>query len=265
MTSGPFDLSGKTALVTGGARGLGLACATALRSLGARVLITCRRPDDGAAALQQLRATAGADGRADMVVGDLGSADGIEELAHSVTAREEAIHVLVNNAGVAWAAPLADYPDRAWSKLAQLNLAAPFQLVQHLLPALEAAGRPDDPSRVVNIGSVDGLSVGPFENFAYGASKAGLHHLTRVLAHHLAGRRIAVNCVVPGPIRTTMTDDLLGPVADDLVAANPLRRLGQPEDVAGVVAFLASPAAAYVNGAVIPVDGGYSSRPWALD
>jgi len=255
-----FDLAGRTALVTGGVRGIGLACATALLDQGAKVIVTSRSTSADAPVMTSLAGH----GHVALITGDLSTAEGTEELAQTVGRETETLNVLVNNAGTAWAAPFESYPDRAWSKVLRLNITAPFQLVQKLLPLLERAGRPGDPSRIVNIGSLDGHSVGPFENYAYSGGKAALHHLTRVLAVQLGSRHISVNCIAPGPIRTDMTEGLLRDHRAALIDSNPLGRLGTPDDVAHMVVFLASRASAYVNGAVIPIDGGYSCNPWVF-
>ena len=166
------------------------------------------------------------------------------------------MNVLVNNAGATWGAPLADYPAAAWDKVVDLNLKAPFFLTRAFLPLLEAAGTDEDPARIINIGSIDGLRVPPFPTYAYSASKAGLHHLTRVLARELGPRRITVNAVAPGPFESKMMAATLTTLGEAIADAAPLRRIGLPDDMAGVAIYLASRAGAYVTGAVIPVDGG---------
>jgi NAD(P)-dependent dehydrogenase (short-subunit alcohol dehydrogenase family) len=261
LTPDRFGLTGKTAVVTGATGGLGAACAEALLEHGASVIITSRNAARAEAAADALRPH----GPVDVVIGDLGAGPAaIEQLVVAVAEKCRSLDILVNNAGAAWAAPLDQYPDRAWSKLFGIDATVPFQLVQGLLPALEAGATAENPARVINIGSIDGHQVGPFENYAYSAAKSALHHLTRVLAYHLGPRHITVNCLAPGPIVTRMTESMLQPHELALTAANPLGRLGTPRDVAGPVVFLASPAAAYITGSVIPIDGGYSVRPWAL-
>ena len=166
------------------------------------------------------------------------------------------MHVLVNNAGATWGAPLADYPAAAWDKVVDLNLKAPFFLTRAFLPLLEGAGTDEDPARIINVGSIDGLRVPPFPTYAYSASKAGLHHMTRVLARELGPRRITVNAVAPGPFESKMMAATLKTLGDAIADAAPLKRIGRPDDMAGVAIYLASRAGAYVTGAVIPVDGG---------
>jgi NAD(P)-dependent dehydrogenase (short-subunit alcohol dehydrogenase family) len=261
MAVGPFSLERKTAVVTGGARGLGLACAQALLDQGARVIITSRKKQAADDAATHLSDT----GSCEPVVADLATSDGAAALGDAVAKRHDGIDILVNNAGATWGAPLRDYPAEAWTKVMQVNVAAPFQVIQSMLTLLERKATPGDPARVVNIGSIDGHSAGPYDNFAYGASKAALHHLTTVLARRLAPRSITVNCVAPGPIRTDMTAALLDREETDIVARTPLRRLPSATEVGAAVVYLVGAAGASVTGCVIPVDGGLSINTWGRD
>jgi len=247
-----FDLSGKTAVVTGGSRGIGLMIARGLLEAGARVYISSRKADACAAAERDLNRY----GMVAAVPADLSSEAGCLQLAEEIGQREQSLSVLVNNAGATWGAPIEEFPATAWDKVVDLDLKAPFFLTRALLPLLEAAGTPDDPARVINIGSIDGLRVPPFQTYAYSASKAGLHHLTRVLARELGPRWITVNAVAPGPFESKMMAATLQTFGDAIAAAAPLKRIGRPDDMAGVAIYLASRAGAYVTGAVIPVDGG---------
>jgi NAD(P)-dependent dehydrogenase (short-subunit alcohol dehydrogenase family) len=165
----------------------------------------------------------------------------------------------VNNAGATWGAPLEEFPAAAWDKVVDLNLKSPFFLTRAFLPLLEAAGTHDDPARVINVGSIDGLHVPSLPTYSYSASKAGLHHLTRVLARELGPRQITVNAVAPGPFESKMMAATLASAGDAIAAAAPLRRIGRPDDMAGVAVYLASRAGSYVTGAVIPVDGGLAT------
>jgi NAD(P)-dependent dehydrogenase (short-subunit alcohol dehydrogenase family) len=165
----------------------------------------------------------------------------------------------VNNAGANWAAPLDEYPDSAWDKVLGLNLKAVFHLTRKLVPALAAAGTPEDPARVINIGSIDGIKPPLLETYAYSASKAAVHHMTRVLARKLASQHITVNAVAPGPFQSRMMRATLERFGDSIADTNPLGRIGRDEDMAGVAIFLASQAGSYLTGAVIPVDGGIST------
>jgi NAD(P)-dependent dehydrogenase (short-subunit alcohol dehydrogenase family) len=190
---------------------------------------------------------------------DLSTEAEVGRLAQELAAREKALHILVNNAGANWGAPLAEFPDSAWDKVLALNVKAVFFLTRALLPQLEQAVRPGDPARVINIGSIDGLHVPGLETYAYSASKAAVHHLTRVLAKKLSPQGITVNAVAPGPFESKMMAVTLDRFKDAIVASCPLGRIGEPEDMAGVALYLASRAGAYVTGAVIPVDGGIST------
>ncbi len=247
-----FDVSGKTAVVTGGTRGIGLMIARGLLEAGARVYISSRKADACAAAEQDLAKH----GTIVAIPANLSREDECLRLAEEVRQREQSLNVLVNNAGATWGASMGEYPAAAWDKVVDLNLKAPFFLTRAFLPLLEAAGTPDDPARVINIGSIDGLRVPPFETYAYSASKAGLHHLTRVLARELGPRRITVNAVAPGPFESKMMAATLASFGDEIADSAPLKRIGRPDDMAGVAIYLASRAGAYVTGAVIPVDGG---------
>jgi NAD(P)-dependent dehydrogenase (short-subunit alcohol dehydrogenase family) len=198
-------------------------------------------------------------GEVDAIPADLSDEAECVRLAGAVGERQQAVHVLVNNAGATWGAPLAEFPAAAWDKVTNLNLKAPFYLTRAMLPLLEAAGTADDPARVINIGSIDGLRAPMLPTYAYSASKAGLHHLTRVLARELGPRRITVNAVAPGPFESKMMAATLREFGDEIAAASPLGRIGRPDDMAGVAVYLASRAGAYVTGAVIPVDGGIAT------
>lgn len=251
-----FDVSGKVALVTGGSRGIGAMIARGFVENGARVYISSRQAE----ACEQLAAELSRSGTCIPLPADLSSEAECRRLAGEVAAREPALHILVNNAGANWGAPLLEYPDSAWDKVLALNVKAVFHLTRALLPQLEKAAHPGDPARVINIGSIDGLRVPALETYAYSASKAAVHHLTRVLAIQLAPRQITVNAVAPGPFESKMMAATLERFRDAIVAACPLGRIGEPEDMAGVALYLVSRAGAYVTGAVIPVDGGLSLR-----
>jgi NAD(P)-dependent dehydrogenase (short-subunit alcohol dehydrogenase family) len=247
-----FDLSGKTAVVTGGTRGIGLMIARGLLEAGARVYISSRKADACAAAERELQQY----GPVAAIPADLSAEEECVRLAGAIGEREQALNVLVNNAGATWGAPIEEFPAAAWDKVVDLNLKSPFFLTRAFLPLLEAGGTHDDPARVINIGSIDGLHVPALPTYAYSASKAGLHHLTRVLARDLGPRQITVNAVAPGPFESKMMAATLKAFGDAITAAAPLRRIGRPDDMAGVAVYLASRAGAYVTGAVIPVDGG---------
>lgn len=250
-----FSVSGKVALVTGGSRGIGLMIARGFVEAGARVYVSSRKKE----VCDEVAAELSKTGTCVSLPADLSSEAGVNALADELGARESALHVLVNNAGANWAAPIAEYPDTAWDKVLATNLKSPFFLTRRCLPLLERAARPEDPARVINIGSIDGLKVPLFETYAYSASKAALHHMTRVLARQLAPRRITVNAVAPGPFESKMMAATLDRFRDEIVGTCPLGRIGEPSDMAGIALFLASKAGSYLTGTVIPVDGGIST------
>jgi NAD(P)-dependent dehydrogenase (short-subunit alcohol dehydrogenase family) len=229
--------------------------ARGLLEAGARVYISSRKADACAAAERELTQH----GKIVAIPADLSAEAECARLAGEIGQREPALNVLVNNAGATWGAPLEEFPATAWDKVVDLDLKTPFFLTRAFLPLLEAAGTHEDPARVINIGSIDGLRVPPFPTYAYSASKAGLHHLTRVLARELGPRRITVNAVAPGPFESKMMAATLKTFGDAIIDAAPLKRIGRPDDMAGVAIYLASRAGAYVTGAVIPVDGGIAT------
>ena len=247
-----FDLTGRTAVVTGGTRGIGLMIARGLLQAGASVYLSSRKPEAGEAAVAELAAH----GRVVSVPADLAREEECVRLAAEVGRAEGRVNVLVNNAGATWGAPLAEFPASAWDRALDLNLKAPFYLTRAFLPLLEAAATTDDPARVINIGSIDGLRVPELPTYSYSASKAGVHQLTRVLARELGPRHITVNAVAPGPFESKMMAATLAEFGEEIAASSPLGRIGRPDDMAGVAIFLSSRAGAYVTGAVIPVDGG---------
>ena len=249
-----FSIEGKVALVTGGSRGIGLMIARGYAEAGARVYISSRKAEvceEAAAELSKV-------GTAIALPADLGSEAEANRLAAELSERESALHILVNNAGANWGAPIAEYPDDAWDKVLALNLKAVFHLTRALIPQLSAAASADDPARVINIGSIDGLQVPALETYAYSSSKAAVHHLTRVLARKLAPEKITVNAVAPGPFQSKMMAATLDQFGDMIAKNCPMGRIGEPDDMAGVAIYLASRAASYVTGTVIPVDGGLS-------
>jgi NAD(P)-dependent dehydrogenase (short-subunit alcohol dehydrogenase family) len=251
-----FSVRGKTALVTGGSRGLGLVIARAYVENGARVYITSRKAD---ACNQAAKGLSGF-GSCIPLPADLSKTGDRERLVGELKAREESLNILVNNAGAAWGAPLEEYPEDGFDKVMDLNVKAIFMLTRDLLPLLQKAARPDDPARVINLGSMEGIMVSGYENYAYSISKAAVHHMTKVLGVKLGRRGITVNAVAPGYFETKMTNWMLATYRDEIVANAPLKRLGTPPDIAGIALYLASRAGAYVNGAVIPVDGGTCAK-----
>jgi NAD(P)-dependent dehydrogenase (short-subunit alcohol dehydrogenase family) len=219
------------------------------------VYISSRKADACVAAAQELAQY----GSVAAIPADLSTEAECLRLAGEVGEREQVLHILVNNAGATWGAPLAEFPAAAWDKVVDLNLKAPFFLTRAFLPLLEAGGTHDDPARVINVGSIDGLHVPSLPTYSYSASKAGLHHLTRVLASELGPRQITVNAVAPGPFESKMMAATLESFGAEIAARAPLRRIGRPDDMAGVAVYLSSRAGSYVTGAVIPVDGGLAT------
>ena len=249
-----FSIRGKCALVTGGGSGIGWMIANGYARAGARVYIASRKRAELEARIAEL----GAEGDCRALEADLSSDDGCAALARELEQREEKLHILVNNAGANWNAPYEDYPEAAWDRVLDVNVKAVFALTRRLTPLLERAASPEDPARVINIGSVDGIGVPAMDTWAYGASKAAVHHLTRMLARKLAPKQISVNAVAPGPFQSRMMRATLERLGDSVAALVPLGRIGRPDDMAGIALFLASRAGAYVNATVIPVDGGIS-------
>lgn len=250
-----FRLDGKVALVTGGGSGLGRGMVEALIAGGAeRVYIVSRK----AARLEQVAREIDPDGRCVPFAADLTRADEMHRVAGEIAAREGRLHVLVNNSGAGWVAGFDDYPEKGWDKVFQLNLKAPFFLVQALASLLAKAGTPDDPARVINIGSIAGDLAKGSQTFAYGLSKGALHHATRMLAYELGPRHIAVNAVAPGRFETSMTAHIASDPERHAreAAMTALGRWGKVSELGGIVAFLATPASAYITGTVIAVDGG---------
>ncbi len=250
-----FSLDGRVALVTGGSRGIGYMIASGFVANGAKVYIAARKAeacDAAAAELSQI-------GDCISIPADLTTNEGRALLVSELTGREGKLDVLVNNAGASWGAPLDQYPEDGWDKVMNINVKAPFMLTRDLTPLLAEAGTAEAPARVINVGSIDALTVPSVDNFAYGPSKAAVHHMTRVLAIALAPRHITVNAIAPGPFESKMTEWMLENFQSQIEASAPMRRIGRPEDMAGVALYLASPASTYVTGVVIPVDGGIST------
>lgn len=252
-----FSVRDKVVLVTGGSGGIGLMIARGFVDAGARVYIASRKAD----LLAKCAAELSKIGTCVALPADLGTEAGCRALAAAFAEKEPNLHVLVNNAGANWGAPLAEFPDSAWDRVLALNVKAIFHLTRACLPQLEAAATPADPARVINVGSIDGIRVPLLETYSYSASKAAVHHLTRVLAIRFAPQHITVNAIAPGPFESKMMLVTLERFHDAIIGSCPLGRIGTPEDMQGVAIYLASRAGAYVTGAVIPVDGGITVRP----
>jgi len=249
-----FSIEGKTALVTGGSRGIGLMIARGFVEAGARVYISSRKRevcDEVAAELSKL-------GTCFSLPANLAEESECQRLAAEIAAREPALHILVNNAGANWGAPFAEFPAAGWDRVLDLNVKSVFFLTRACAELLGKAASDDDPARVINIGSIDGIKVPALDTWAYSSSKAAVHMLTRHMAKTLAPKRITVNAVAPGPFESQMMAATLARFGEMIAKTNPLGRIGRPEDMAGVAIYLASRASSYVTGVVIPVDGGIS-------
>ncbi len=249
-----FDVSGRTALVTGGSRGIGLMIARGLVQAGARVIVSSRKSGDVEEAARGLSEI----GDAHAIPGDISTPEGVAALAAATLERFPTLDILVNNAGAVWGAPLEDFPALGWEKIMRTNVEGVFNLTVAALPGLRASASAEHPARVINIGSIDGIRTPLTENYSYSASKAAVHMVTRHLAKRLAAEHITVNAIAPGPFESRMMAFALeDPETNKMIRRSvPLGRIGRPDDVAGLTLFLASRAGAYMTGTVIPLDGG---------
>jgi len=246
-----FSLEGRVALVTGGSRGIGRMIATGLLHQGAKVYITARK----AAACEAAAAELSQIGACVALPVDVSTVEGARALAAEVGQREQALHILVNNAGAAWGEEFDSFPEAGWDKVVDLNMKAPFFLTQALHEMLKRAAQPQRPAKVINIASIDGLSVNPWETYSYAASKAGLVHLTKRMALRLAQDHIVVSGIAPGPFPSDMNKQARDH-GDEVAQRVPVGRVGGLEDMAGAAIYLASHAGDYVVGETIVVDGG---------
>jgi NAD(P)-dependent dehydrogenase (short-subunit alcohol dehydrogenase family) len=247
-----FSLTGKVAVVTGGSRGIGAMIARGFLERGVKTYITSRN-------LEELQASAEAFsefGECIAIQSDLSTMDGVKAFAEAIKDREPKIHILVNNAGASWGAPIDAYPELGWDKVMDLNVKSVFFLTQQLLPVLRAAGNHEDPARVINISSINGLANPTMPVYAYSASKAAVIHMTRHLAADLAREHINVNGIAPGFFHSKMTAGLLDQFEEALLAKTPRGRMGTPEDMAGTAIYLSSRASAWVVGHTVVLDGG---------
>jgi NAD(P)-dependent dehydrogenase (short-subunit alcohol dehydrogenase family) len=249
-----FDVAGKTVLVTGGSRGIGEMIARGFVEAGATVFISSRKAE----VCNDLAAQLSTVGSCTPLPADLSTEAECQRLANELARRIDHLDVLVNNAGATWGAPIDEYDEKAFERVFALNVKGVFHLTKFLRPLLEAAGTPDSPARVINIGSIDGLKVPMLETYAYSASKAAVHQLTRHLAKQLAPN-VTVNAIAPGPFESKMMHATLEAFGDAIAASAPMKRIGRPSDMAGAAIFLASPAASYITGVILPVDGGIAT------
>ena len=249
-----FDVAGKIVLVTGGSRGIGEMIARGFVEAGATVFISSRKAE----VCNDLAAQLSTVGSCTPLPADLSTEAECQRLANELARRIDHLDVLVNNAGATWGAPMDEYDEKAFERVFALNVKGVFHLTKFLRPLLEAAGTPDSPARVINIGSIDGLKVPMLETYAYSASKAAVHQLTRHLAKQLAPN-VTVNAIAPGPFESKMMHATLEAFGDAIAASAPMKRIGRPSDMAGAAIFLASPAASYITGVILPVDGGIAT------
>lgn len=250
-----FSMQNKVCLITGGSRGLGAFMAQGFLEAGAkRVYITARKADACIAAAKELSQF----GDCVALPGDVATSEGLTKLVAEISKRETQLDVLVNNAGTAWGAPFGQFPEKGWDKVMDINVKSPFFLTQALTPLLQANATAEQSSCVINIGSIAGILGNALDTFSYAASKSAIHQITRNLAKELAPTHVRVNAIAPGRFYSKMTEFL----SDDKDAFEqelqtiPMRRWGEPSDIAGVAIMLASKAGAFITGQIIPVDGG---------
>ncbi len=246
-----FSLHGRTALVTGGSRGIGRMIAAGFLAQGARVYLSSRKAE----ACERTAAELSAQGDCLALPADVSTMEGIAALAAAYGAREPRLDILVNNAGAAWGESFDTFPEKGWDKVVDLNLKTPFFLTQALHGALKAAASEDRPAKVINIASIDGVSVNPQETYSYAASKAGLIHMTRRMALRLIEDRIVVTAIAPGAFASEM-NRAARDQGEEVARRIPARRIGRDEDMAGAAIYLASRAGDYVVGSTLVVDGG---------
>ena len=245
-----FSLAGRSALITGGSRGIGRMIAEGFLAQGARVYISARKAEACDAAARELSAL----GTCVSLPADVSTREGMQALVEAYGRHEKTLDILVNNAGAAWGAEFDEFPESGWDKVVDLNMKTPFFLTQMLTPMLRAAAT-DHLAKVINIASIDGIAVNPLETYSYAASKAGVIQLTRRMATRLARERIVVSAIAPGAFASNMNKDARDR-ADEVGKRIPAGRIGTPEDMAGAAIFLASRAGDYVLGSTLVVDGG---------
>ena len=247
-----FNIEGKVALVTGGSRGIGAMIAEGFVKNGVKTYITSRKSEQCNLKATELSKF----GECISIPVDLTNMNELDKLVNQISEKEKQLNILINNAGAAWGAPFDEFPENGWDKVMDTNVKSVFFLIQKLAPLLEQSGSNSDPSRVINVGSIDGIGIPRAETYSYPASKAAVHQLTRVLANRLAHRNININAIAPGPFQSNMMAHTLEEYGEQIKASVPRGRIGVPEDMAGTAIFLCSKASSYITGSVIPVDGG---------
>ena len=249
-----FSLEGRTALVTGGSRGIGKMIAAGFIAQGAKVYISSRKTDQCDATAAELSQ---GNGRCISIPQDISTVAGCKALTEKFQTHEDKLDILVNNAGAAWGADFDEFPEHGWDKVMDLNLKSPFFLIQAMHPLLTAAASDARPAKVINIASIDGIRLNPWETYSYHASKSGLIYLTRRIAARLVKDRIVVTAIAPGPFASEMNRTARDH-GEEVAKNTPLGRIGRDEDMAGTAIFLASKAGDYVVGDTIAVDGGHA-------
>jgi NAD(P)-dependent dehydrogenase (short-subunit alcohol dehydrogenase family) len=247
-----FDISGKVALVSGGSRGIGEMIAEGFVKNGVKTFITSRKADQCNETAKRLSQY----GDCISIPADLTDIKEIKKIKKTIQGKVDRIDILINNAGAVWAADFDSFPENGWDKVMDTNVKAMFFLTQELIDLLEKSATNEDPSRVINVGSIDGIGIPRAETYSYPASKAAVHQLTRVMANRLANRNININAIAPGPFESQMMKSTLKSFGDEIINSVPRKRIGKPEDMAGAAIFLSSKASAYITGIVMPVDGG---------
>ena len=249
-----FNVSGKVALVTGGSRGIGEMISSGFLANGVKVYITARK--EGPLVEKATELAKKYDAVCIPIACDLSNLVGIDYLLKQIKEKEGAIDFLINNAGAAWGEPFDEFSEVGWDKVMDLNVKSLFFLTQKLTEMLKVRASSGNPSRVINIGSIDGLNVPAFETYSYSTSKAAVHHLTRVMAARLVKENILVNAIAPGPYPSQMLGSAVDHDYGETARKNPRKRVGLPEDIAGLTIFLCSQAGAYIVGETIASDGG---------
>ena len=247
-----FNVEGKVALVTGGSRGIGAMIAEGFVKNGVKTYITSRKSEQSDNKADELSKF----GECISIPADLTDMNEMDKLVNYIKENEKQFNFLINNAGAAWGASFDDFPENGWDKVMDTNVKSVFFLTQKLAKILEKSGNNSDPSRVINVGSIDGIGIPRAETYSYPASKAAIHQLTRVLANRLAHRSININAIAPGPFQSNMMAHTLEEYGEQIKSSVPRGRIGIPEDMAGTAIFLCSKASSYITGSIIPVDGG---------
>ena len=252
-----FNVEGKVALVTGGSRGIGAMIAEGFVKNGVKTYITSRKSEQCNNKADELSKF----GECISIPADLTDMNEMDKLVNHIKENEKKLNFLINNARAAWGASFDEFPENGWDKVMDTNVKSVFFLTQKLAKILEKSGNNSDPSRVINVGSIDGIGIPRAETYSYPASKAAVHQLTRVLANRLAHRNININAIAPGPFQSNMMAHTLEEYGEQIKSSVPRGRIGIPEDMAGTAIFLCSKASSYITGSIIPVDGGHLINP----